>query len=72
MSLACAQVQNQLFMHLSAQGDVSLHSLTLSPAVCNALANAGEHTKIDWRNRKAKNTDCIQAGRVRSTPATSA
>ncbi len=74
--LACAQVQHQLFMHLSVQDGAAGNYCPFTtfthtqPGACNAPANARENTKIDGKTER-QNTDCVQAGRA-VNPATSA
>lgn len=72
--MAYAQVQHQLFMCLSVQAGkkLSFHYIHSQPVAFNAPPRKTPE-KIDGKknNRKAKNTDCVQAGRAVS-PATSA
>lgn len=70
--MACAQVQHQLFMHLSVQAGKKL-SFHYIHSLLRLMPPRKTPEKIDEKknNRKAKNTDCVQAGRAVS-PATSA
>lgn len=72
--MACAQVQHQLFMRLSVQAGKNCPFTTFTHSLLRLMPpreNTGEDRWGKKNNRKAKNTDCVQAGRVVS-PATSA
>lgn len=71
--MACAQVQHQLFMRLSVQAGKNCPFTTFTHSLLRLMPPRKTPEKIDEKknNRKAKNTDCVQAGRVVS-PATSA